>query len=114
MPELIERAGEAVRKVVPGCRPFPFGHIGDGNIHYNITQPEGMDKAAFLARWDDVNAVVHAIVGELGGTISAEHGIGQLKRDLLKTVKSPLEIDMMRRLKSAFDPKGILNPGKVL
>jgi len=103
-----------VQKVVPGCRPFPFGHIGDGNIHYNVTQPVGMDKAAFLARWDYVNAVVHAIVRELGGTISAEHGIGQLKRDLLKTVKSPLEIDLMRRLKSAFDPNGILNPGKVL
>ncbi|MCB1486639.1 MAG: FAD-binding oxidoreductase [Bauldia sp.] len=114
VPELIARAGEAVEKVVPGCRPFPFGHIGDGNIHYNVTQPVGMDKAAFLARWDDVNAVVHAIVHDLGGTISAEHGIGQLKRDLLKTVKSPLEIDLMRRVKAAFDPNGILNPGKVL
>ncbi len=114
VPELIERAGAAVEKVVPGCRPFPFGHLGDGNIHYNVSQPPGMDKAAFLARWDDVNAAVHAIVIDLGGTISAEHGIGQLKRDLLKTVKSPLEIDMMRRLKAAFDPKGILNPGKVL
>ena len=100
--------------MVPGCRPFPFGHLGDGNIHYNVSQPPDMDKAAFLARWDDVNAVVHAIVTELGGTISAEHGIGQLKRELLKTVKSPLEIDLMRRLKAAFDPNGILNPGKVL
>ena len=100
--------------MVPGCRPFPFGHLGDGNIHYNVSQPVGMDKAAFLARWDDVNAAVHAIVAELGGTISAEHGIGQLKRDLLKTVKSPLEIELMQRLKSAFDPNGILNPGKVL
>jgi FAD/FMN-containing dehydrogenase len=73
-----------------------------------------MDRDAFLGRWDEVNAVVHAIVAELGGTISAEHGIGQLKRELLKRVKSPLEIDLMRRLKAAFDPNGILNPRKVL
>jgi len=114
VPELIARASEAVTALIPGCRPFPFGHIGDGNIHYNVSQPPEMDKAAFLARWDDVNAVVHRIVGELGGTISAEHGIGQLKRGLLKTVKSPVELDLMRRLKAAFDPNGILNPGKVL
>ncbi|MEP5513986.1 MAG: FAD-linked oxidase C-terminal domain-containing protein, partial [Bauldia litoralis] len=114
VPELIERAGRAVEKVVPGCRPFPFGHLGDGNIHYNVTQPVGMDKAAYLARWDDVAEAVHAIVSDLGGTVSAEHGIGQLKRGLLREVKSPLEIEMMQRLKTAFDPKGILNPGKVL
>jgi FAD/FMN-containing dehydrogenase len=114
VPELIARAGEAVRKLIPGCRPFPFGHLGDGNIHYNVTQPPDMDRDAFLGRWDEVNAVVHAIVAELGGTISAEHGIGQLKRELLKRVKSPLEIDLMRRLKAAFDPNGILNPRKVL
>lgn len=114
VPELIERAGRAVERVVPGCRPFPFGHLGDGNIHYNVTQPVGMDKAAYLARWDDVAEAVHAIVSDLGGTVSAEHGIGQLKRGLLREVKSPLEIEMMQRLKTAFDPKGILNPGKVL
>ena len=73
-----------------------------------------MDKAAFLARWDEVNRLVHGIAGELGGTISAEHGIGVLKRDMLKEVKSPLEIDLMHRVKHAFDPNGILNPGKVL
>jgi FAD/FMN-containing dehydrogenase len=114
VPEFIARAGEAVTALIPGCRPFPFGHVGDGNIHYNVTQPVGMDKAAFLARWDEVNAAVHGIVGSLGGTISAEHGIGQLKREMLRAVKQPIEIDLMRRIKAAFDPRGIMNPGKVL
>ena len=100
--------------LIPGARPFPFGHVGDGNIHFNVSQPPGMDKAAFLARWHDVNAVVHAVVAELGGTISAEHGIGVMKRELLKAVKSPVEIGLMLKLKSAFDPNGILNPGKVI
>jgi FAD/FMN-containing dehydrogenase len=103
-----------VTALIPGCRPFPFGHLGDGNIHYNVSQPVGADKAAFLTRWDEVNTVVHAIVRDLGGTISAEHGIGQLKREMLKAVKPPIELEMMRRIKTAFDPKGILNPGKVL
>lgn len=114
VPDFIARAGEAVTALIPGARPFPFGHVGDGNIHYNVSQPVGMDKAAFLARWDEVNAAVHAIVGQLGGTISAEHGIGQLKREMLKAVKPPLELDLMRRIKAAFDPNGIMNPGKVL
>ncbi len=114
VPELLERAEASVTKLVPGARPVAFGHLGDGNIHLNFSQPVGGDKAAFLARWEEVNETVHAIVGELGGTISAEHGIGTLKRDMLRKVKSPLEIDMMRRIKAAFDPNGILNPGKVL
>jgi FAD/FMN-containing dehydrogenase len=112
--ELIERGSAAVAALIPGVRPVPFGHIGDGNIHFNFSQPVGADKRAFLSRWDEVNAVIHGVVIELGGTISAEHGIGVLKRDLLKRVKSPVEIGMMRRLKAAFDPRGILNPGKVL
>ena len=114
VPELIERASAAVATMIPGVRPCPFGHMGDGNIHLNFSQPPEIGTAAFLDRWDEVNALVHGIVGELGGTISAEHGIGVLKRDALKTVKSPIEIDLMQRIKQAFDPNGILNPGKVL
>jgi FAD/FMN-containing dehydrogenase len=114
VPEFIGRATAAVLKAVPGARPFPFGHLGDGNIHFNITQPVAMDPAAFLARSEAVNEAVYGVVLSLGGTISAEHGIGQAKRALLAKVKSPIEIDLMRRVKRAFDPKGILNPGKVL
>jgi len=88
--------------------------MGDGNIHYNITQPVGADKAGFLAQWDEMNAIVHGVVQEFGGSISAEHGIGRLKRDLLTQVKDPIALDMMRALKNTFDPKGILNPGAVL
>jgi FAD/FMN-containing dehydrogenase len=114
VPELLARAAEAATKLIPGARPFPFGHIGDGNIHLNISQPEGADKAAYLARWDEMNAAIHAIVLDLGGTISAEHGIGTLKRGLLTRVKSPVEIALMRKIKTALDPQGIMNPGKVL
>jgi FAD/FMN-containing dehydrogenase len=114
VPEMLARAHAAAKALIPGCRPFPFGHIGDGNIHLNISQPPGMDKQAFLARWTDMNAVIHAIVVELGGTISAEHGIGRLKRDLLPGVKSAVELATMRTIKAALDPNGIMNPGKVL
>ena len=114
VPELIERGVARVVAMVPGVRPVPFGHLGDGNLHFNFSQPVGADKQAFLARWEEVNAAVHAIVIELGGSISAEHGIGQLKRHALLDVKSPIEIALMRRVKAALDPNGILNPGKVL
>jgi FAD/FMN-containing dehydrogenase len=114
VPRFLAEASAAVVATVPGARPFPFGHLGDGNIHFNVSQPPDIDKQAFLDRWDEVNAAVHAVVLALGGTIAAEHGIGQLKRDLLVKVKSPVEMDLMRRLKNALDPNGILNPGKVL
>jgi FAD/FMN-containing dehydrogenase len=114
LPDFLTRAIEAVTALVPGCRPVPFGHYGDGNIHFNISQPVGADKAAFLARWDEVTGAVNAIVLDLGGSISAEHGIGRMKRHLLREVKSPLEIELMARIKQAFDPRGILNPGKVI
>ena len=114
VPELIARGSEAAAKVVPGIRPVPFGHMGDGNIHFNFSQPEGADSKAFMAGAEAVHEAVHAVVLELGGSISAEHGIGQLKAGLLKQVKDPVALGMMRAIKSALDPKGILNPGKVL
>jgi FAD/FMN-containing dehydrogenase len=114
VPAFIADANAAVTGLIPGARPLPFGHLGDGNIHYNVNQPEGADKAAFLARWDDVNAVVFAVVAKFGGSISAEHGVGIMKRDLLPRVKDPVALELMRTLKRTLDPKGILNPGKVL
>jgi FAD/FMN-containing dehydrogenase len=114
VPEFIARADQLVELVIPGARPVPFGHLGDGNVHYNVSQPPAMDRAVFLANWEALNAAVHEIVLDLGGSISAEHGIGRLKRDLLPHAKQPLELELMRRIKRAFDPNGILNPGKVL
>ncbi len=114
IPDFLDKAIAAVEAFVPDCRPVPFGHIGDGNIHFNVSQPVGADKQDYLAKWDDMNAIVHRIVHEFGGSISAEHGIGRLKRDLLRQVKSDIELDLMQRIKTAFDPKGLLNPGRVL
>ncbi len=114
VPAFIREADAAVAALMPGARPLPFGHLGDGNIHYNVSQPEGADKAEFLKRWGEVNEVVFAVVKKYGGSISAEHGIGLLKRDLLPSVKDPVALDLMRGLKRLLDPKGILNPGKVL
>jgi D-lactate dehydrogenase (cytochrome) len=114
VPDFIVEANAKVTSMIPGSRPVPFGHLGDGNIHYNLTQPEGADKAAFIARWDEINDAVFAIVAKHGGSISAEHGIGVMKRDILPNVKDPVAYDLMRGLKRMLDPKGILNPGKVL
>ncbi len=114
IPAFLAEASAAVVKLIPGSRPVPFGHLGDGNIHYNISQPVGADKEAFLARWDDVNAVVDDVVLKYGGSISAEHGIGKLKRDKLPKVKDPVALALMRDIKGVLDPNGILNPGKVL
>ena len=114
VPELITRANDLVELMIPGARPVPFGHFGDGNIHYNVSQPPSMDRTIFLSHWEALNAAVHEIVLDLGGSISAEHGIGRLKRDLLPHAKQPLELELMRRIKAAFDLNGILNPGKLL
>ena len=114
IPEFMERSLALVEEMVPGIRPVPFGHVGDGNIHFNLTQPEGADKQAYLARWDEVNAAVHDIVHDLGGSISAEHGLGRMKIAENERFKQPLELEMMRAVKQAFDPKGLMNPGKML
>lgn len=114
VPAFIAEANAAVVKLIPGARPVPFGHLGDGNIHYNVSQPVGADAAEFLARWHDVNAVVFEIVLRMGGSISAEHGIGVLKRDELPDVKDKVAIELMRQVKAMLDPLGIMNPGKVL
>lgn len=114
IPEFIERGAEAVQDVSPGARPVCFGHMGDGNLHYNISRPVDGDDAAFLALYRPMNDAVHDVVRSLGGSISAEHGIGQLKRDELIATAPPMAIDLMRRVKAAFDPAGIMNPGKVI
>src|SRR6266446_1137060 len=114
VPDFIEEANAAVVKLIPGSRPVPFGHLGDGNIHYNVSQPVGAEPADFLARWHEVNAVVFEIVMRMGGSISAEHGIGVLKRDELPDVKDKVAIGLMRGIKAMLDPSGIMNPGKVL
>ncbi len=114
MPAFIREASDAVVTHVPGARPVAFGHIGDGNVHFNISQPIDGDKAAFLSQWEAVNDIVHEIVLSYDGSISAEHGIGRMKRDMMPAIKDPVELDLMRQLKSTLDPAGILNPGKVL
>ncbi len=114
VPAFIAEADVAVVKLIPGARPVPFGHLGDGNLHYNVSQPVGGNSADFLARWHDVNAVVFEIVLRMGGSISAEHGIGVLKRDELLDVKDKTAIELMRSIKAMLDPLGIMNPGKVL
>ena len=114
VPQFLTEADAAVTQLIPGARPFAFGHLGDGNIHYNVSQPVGGDTAAFLDRWHNVNDVVHGVVAKLGGSISAEHGIGVLKRDELPHVKDPVAIDIMRAIKHLLDPHNIMNPGKVL
>jgi FAD/FMN-containing dehydrogenase len=114
MPDFLDQASAAVTALIPGARPCPFGHLGDGNVHFNLSQPVGADTDVFLARWYEVNALVHGIVAQFGGSISAEHGVGVMKRDLLPGVKDPVAFEVMRAIKRTLDPKGILNPGKVL
>lgn len=114
VPEFIERATNAVEQAMPGIRVVPFGHLGDGNIHFNLSQPVGADSRAFLAEWDRFDRIVADIATGLGGSFSAEHGIGRLKRIDMTRYKSDVEIDLMRTLKRALDPKNIMNPGKVV
>ena len=114
VPELIARACAGCRALMPGVRIAPFGHLGDGNIHFNLVQPEGMDPAAFLARDHDIMDAVCAVVRELGGSFSAEHGVGKLKPYMMPEWRGGAELTTMRRIKAALDPQGLMNPGKVL
>jgi len=114
VPEFIRTANAAVAAAVPGIRPLAFGHVGDGNVHYNLTQPVGMPRAAYLERAADVHRAVYDVCAALDGSFSAEHGVGRLKPYLVKEWRGGAELDTMRRIKAALDPLGIMNPGKVL
>jgi FAD/FMN-containing dehydrogenase len=114
VPRLIAEGCAAVEAAIPGIRPCPFGHMGDGNIHFNLSQPVGADPKAFMALEPIANSAIYDVVLRLGGSVSAEHGIGQLKTDLLARVKDPVALALMRSIKQALDPNGIMNPGKVL
>ena len=114
VPEFITQATTAVTAQFPGVRCVPFGHVGDGNVHFNVSQPVGADRAAYLAQWADMNRVVHDLVVGMGGSISAEHGIGRLKVGEMEHYKDPVELDLMRRLKQTLDPANLMNPGKVV
>ena len=110
----IAEADAAIAQLVPGARPVTFGHAGDGNLHYNILQPEHADRAAFLKRWAEVNHHVHAIAVRYGGSISAEHGIGLAKKAELRQAVAVESLRLRQRLKQALDPQGLMNPGKGL
>jgi len=112
--QFLKEATAAVTARLPTIRTVAFGHCGDGNIHFNLSQPLGADKEAFMARWEEFNDIVHGIVARLHGSISAEHGIGRLKRDELTHYKAPLELELMARVKNALDPQHLMNPGKVV
>jgi FAD/FMN-containing dehydrogenase len=114
IPQFIAEAGLAVENYLPGARVMSFGHMGDGNLHFNVSQPLGMDKKTYLDLWNEMNAVVFDVVLKFDGSISAEHGIGRLKKHHMPEIKSPVELQMMRELKKLFDPTNIMNPGKVL
>jgi FAD/FMN-containing dehydrogenase len=114
MTEFLVKADAIVEDAVSGIRPMTFGHIGDGNLHYNLTQPKGMDKKAFLDKWHDVTDPLNDLVDALDGSFSAEHGVGKLKREELVRYSTPVEMDLMRKIKAVLDPDGIMNPGKVL
>lgn len=114
IPEFLERAGQALEEAHPGIRVVAFGHLGDGNLHYNLSRPLRDENDAFISRTPEVGCIVHDLVAALDGSISAEHGIGQLKRDILPVYKSAIELELMQSIRKMLDPAGIMNPGKVL
>jgi D-lactate dehydrogenase (cytochrome) len=112
--QFIAEAGAEARALVPGARVIVFGHLGDGNVHFNIQQPPDADPEAFLGQWEAVAHSVHSMAHDLGGSFSAEHGIGRLKRDELRRLRGGVEYELMCTLKRALDPQGLMNPGKLL
>jgi FAD/FMN-containing dehydrogenase len=112
--EFVEVTQAALEREFPGVRVVNFGHVGDGNLHFNVAPPPGMDEDAFMRRMREVNRVVHDTTVRYGGSISAEHGLGVYKREEILRYKTPLEMELMRSIKQAIDPLGIMNPGKVL
>lgn len=112
--EFIHTAVAAVAHALPDACPVPFGHLGDGNLHFNFQMARGADAEHFLAHWDDIQQIVHDIVHDFGGSFSAEHGVGVMKREALRRYKTATEVDLMRTLKHMLDPKNILNPGKLV
>jgi len=112
--EFIAATDAELLRAYPGIRMVTFGHLGDGNLHYNVSPPEGAAPDAFMRELGAVNRIVHDAVARFGGSISAEHGLGQLKREEIRRYKSPLELELMRAIKRVLDPQGIMNPGKVL
>ncbi len=114
VPEFMDHARQAILDYMPTAIPYPYGHLGDGNIHYNISQPADMEKAEFLDNWKAINTVMHDICHQYQGSFSAEHGIGISKLDEMEKYKDPVELRLYRKLKNMLDPEGILNPGKVI
>jgi FAD/FMN-containing dehydrogenase len=115
IPPFIEACNAACEKAVAGLRPRPMGHMGDGNLHYSFSAPVGVtDRAAFAPDVKILDRIVHDMVSEFDGSISAEHGIGSAKLLELERYRSQAELDVMRAIKKALDPKGIMNPGKVI
>jgi FAD/FMN-containing dehydrogenase len=114
LPRFIQEGAQLLVKLAPQARLVAYGHLGDGNLHFNLTRPDTGDEAQFLARAPEIHRAVHDLVASYGGSFSAEHGIGQLKRGELLRYKHPVALELMRSIKHAFDPKGIMNPGKLL
>jgi FAD/FMN-containing dehydrogenase len=114
IPDFMDTCGAALLSAFPGARLVVFGHLGDGNLHYNLSGPEAADALGFMDNAQRANRIVHDLVARHGGSFSAEHGVGQLKRDDLVRYKSPVELSLMRAIKTAFDPHDLMNPGKVL
>jgi FAD/FMN-containing dehydrogenase len=115
LPSFLLEASAAVARIAPSARLVAYGHVGDGNLHFNVSEPAGGgDRTAFLALQEPLGDAVHGCLRQYRGSISAEHGIGQLKRELLARHKDPVALAAMRAIKQALDPRGILNPGKVL